>query len=109
MKPMIDYEKTRNMFKNAKGTGRSPRSYTVATDADNNWRTFVETYSDSEIRQGNGIGSVMVEFSMKLTMTMFTGKPMSEVAECVKQMVAPEDMQKVRDNLRLLHNMLKVD
>ena len=107
MKPMINYENTKNMFKNS--TRKQARSFTVASETDVKWREFVETLSDSEIRQGNGIGSVMVEFAMKLTMTIFTGVPMGEVAECVKQMVAPEDMQKLRDNLRLLHNELKVD
>ena len=101
--PMIDYTEARQMFRNSK---RSQRNFTIGSNTDTKWRKFIERYSQTEIRRGNGISSVMTEFAMKLTMAILIGASISETADMVKQIMPMWGVSKVKSNLKSLYDLL---
>lgn len=103
-KETINYENTIGIFKER--GARKARNYTVSQTTDDRWRQFIQLHSGTEIRPGNGINSVIVEFSLLTTMAFMTGNPINYVGELAKKILYPDAIEKVRENLMKLYESL---
>lgn len=81
----IDFYNTQILFRET--FGRVQRSFTLGKRFDTAWRDFIETYSGTKIRPGNGISSVMGEIAMRMLMALVSGFEVDVVAEALKIMV----------------------
>ena len=101
---MIDYEKTRKAFT---GKPKKQRSFSLSEETDAAWRDFVETYSNTEIRRGNGIASVMTEISLRIAMAIITGFEIETIAPLLKSILPGEEaIKKVKRNLLDITNKM---
>jgi len=102
---LLDFWGVREQYRDE--WGRQQRSFTIGKHNDIAWRDFVTTISGTEIRPGNGINSVMVEFAMALTMALVTGFKIEELAVAIKEMMPSDFAQdKVKKQLAQLLELL---